>query len=146
MDPDDRTPLRAQLWERFKALASRLKEDRSNENGCYIAMNEEPSHSNVFFRVERGGAQRTGVALTVGPAVTGRTSLVFRVHTVTIVEGAVHIAPAGVLPVSYDPGRTQFSIETVPPIEEAQMAEFFLARAERLLNDLQPRHVIEPSR
>jgi hypothetical protein len=86
------------------------------------------------------------VALRVSPVVEGHTRLVFRVYEVTIVDTSFRSAPARVLPVSYDPGRNQFTIQTVPPVEEPQMAEFFLARAEHLLDDLHKRHVTGRSR
>jgi len=125
------------LWERFKALACVLKHERGNETGYYIGINEEPNDSNVFLRIERCGDDKSAVALRVSPALEGQARLVFRVHVVKIINASVHTAPAGLFPVSYDPCRNQFTIETVPPVEEAEMAKFFLARAEILLNELQ---------
>ena len=127
---------RKQLWERFKTLAHALKHERASETGCYIGINEWRTESNVLFRVERRGAQTKAVALTASPDVDGDDRLGFRVHTVTIVNGSVSGAPAEILPVSYDARWKRFTIETTPPIEESQIAEFFLERAERPLDVL----------
>ena len=127
---------REELWSRFKALAYNLKHVRANGNGCSIDINEWRMGSNVLFRVERRGAQTKAVALTASPEIEADDRLMFRVHTVTVVNGSVSGVPAERLPVAYDARGKRFTIETTPPIEETQMAEFFLQRAERLLDGL----------
>ncbi len=122
-------------------LACRLRQDSGSGTGCYIGVNE----SNAFFRVERTGVCKTAVALKVSPELEGGERLIFRVHAVTIIDTSVHIAPAGVVPVSYDSSRNQFTMETVPPVEEPHMAEFFLARAERALDEPLKRNVRDQS-
>jgi hypothetical protein len=127
-------------WERFKALAGTLQQEHANDTGCYIGINEERTEPSVLFRVERRRcASMNAVAVTASPDVQGDTHLVFRVQTVTVVDGSVSNTPAEVLPVFYDARGQRFTIETVPPVEEHQMAEFFLTRVQGLLDDLASR-------
>ena len=128
---------RAQLWERFKALAYTLQREHTNDTSCYIGINDERPQPCVLFRVERRRpASMEAVAMTASPEVQGDEHLVFRVYTVTVVDGAASITPAELLNVIYDARCRRFVIETVPPIEEPQMAEFFLARVRGLLDHL----------
>ena len=78
------------------------------------------------------------IALTVGPDFDGDDRLGFQVRIVAVINGTVVSIRAERLPVSYDAERDWFTIQTTPPIEEGQVAEFFLACAERLLETLQP--------
>jgi len=129
--------LRDRLWERFKSLALTLKHQCATRTGCYVGINEQPQVE-VFFRVERCGVGTNVIALTAGPDLGGDDRLGFQVRIVAVTNGTISSIRAERLPVSYDAERDRFTIQTTSPIEERQMAEFFLACAERLLPTLQP--------
>ncbi len=127
---------RAQLWERFKPQACRLQSEHAKDSSCYIGITDDTPAPGVFFRVEwRQRASMRAVALTASPQVDREARLVFRVQTVVVANGSVSTAPTEALPVSYDASRNQFTIDAIPPIEEHEMAEFFLTRVRCLLND-----------
>ena len=130
-----------QLWRRFRGVALTLKKDCQSRPECHIAVNDgaiAPSGPNVLFRVERRrGTPTKIVALTICPiSGTERREAAFRVETVIVVGDSVSVVPHELLPVSYDPETDLFTIDTAPPVEELRIAEFFLDRAERLLDSV----------
>jgi hypothetical protein len=116
------------LWQRFKARTCALRQASSTHTaGCYIGFDEWPDKWSGFFRVEswvdgRMRAMAVTAVLEEGPG----DRLEFSVHTVGIVSGRALKVCTVVIPVTYDAHRDRFILDMTPPVDEAEMAEFFL--------------------
>ena len=127
---------RGRLWTTFSAQARALKHQHRDRTECFIGIREWGSTPNVVFRLGRcRPPTKTAIALTVSPDLEW-DQLVFRVQAVTIVNGSVAGVSVELLPVWCDTRGDRFAIETIPPIEEPNMAAFFLQRVERVLTTL----------